>query len=167
MMSMKNNRILNLFKRSLILVSMAIIVSSCYDKEYLSLKERYGTIDLFLDHFSNYSFNWVNSNLYPDLYKKEKCYDVDGVIYNILYEAKYVEINKEKADIHRKEDEYISYACPHDDYACIYVKKDGTGYIDVAPDLSRGLMIYIQIEKETTDQLFIKANEMLASYIEK
>ena len=161
---MKNLKIFNNIKKAMLLVISASILTSCGENP---LYQEYGTIQKFLDHGKKYSFNWINSNIYTNKIGNEKCFDAEGIIFNLLYDINYKEITKEKASISIQEDEYIEYSIPFDDAAYIYLKSNGAGFINVSPDLHLGLIVYIQVEQQMTDVLFDAANTLLTSFIEK
>ena len=161
---MKNMQVFNYIKKTTLLILSTSFLTSCGKNP---LYEEYGTIQKFLNHGKDYSLNWVNSNLYPNKYNNAKCFDSDGVLYNLLYDIDFKEISKSEAAISISEDVYIQYGIPFDDAASIYLKSNGTGYIGVAPDLSQSLMVYIQVDQQTTDKIFEAANNLLARFVEK
>ena len=161
---MKNVQVFNYIKKTTLLILSTSFLASCYKNP---LYEEYGTIQKFLNHGKDYSLNWVNSNLYPYKYNNAKCFDSDGVLYNLLYDIDFKEISRSEAAISILEDVYIQYGIPFDDAASIYLKSNGNGYIRVAPDFSSGLMVYIQVDQQTTDIIFEAANNLLARFVEK
>ena len=133
-----------------------------------AFQEEYASIQLLLDHSKDYTLNWINSNEYKNLVsnQKQRCYDLEGIVYNLFYNAEYKIVTKEDVSFHAQTDTYVQYSIPYDDYAGIELRNDGYGVYRVNPDLSSlNVTVWFKFEQEITNSIFDVVNTMLAPFI--
>ena len=134
-----------------------------WEKENKEYAQKYGTVQLFLEQFSYYEYNWISTKDNPYQNDKEKCYDSSSEFYTVLYNHEYSK-SSQKALKNSTWNRYFVYNVPCEDFANITIYDNGELKICVAPDLAPGYDYYFKTDISFANNLINRANEILNDF---
>ena len=151
---------------TIILIKIGIDFKNDEERYEQKLKEKYGTVQHYLENFQETDRNIVVTKKYGDGNKSKAYYDKNGEFYNLLYNVDAIEIQSPPPADNRNHPDYnyLAYRVPFDDYSNLSLDSDGFLHILVGPDFHGSYYFYFKIDEHIAKNIIQRADEVLSEY---